>query len=82
LDTRTSAAGESPWQLPPSLYMQNLIVHYSGHGGKISLRDLSSLEMEHSGCSVMLDQESMIDNENFKFASMCSRHCMQILYSP
>jgi hypothetical protein len=43
-----------------------------------SLKDLSSLEMEHSGCSDMLDQES-IENENFKFTSMCCRHCVQIL---
>jgi hypothetical protein len=45
----------------------------------ISLRDLSSLEMERSGCSDMLDQGSTIDNENLKFASMCCRHCVQIL---
>jgi hypothetical protein len=46
---------------------------------KPSLRDLSSQEMERSGCSDMLDKKSTIDKKNLKFASMCYRHYVQIL---
>jgi hypothetical protein len=58
----------------------HLLAHvHKARSYQVSLRHLSSPEIERSGCSNTFDQESAIDNENFKFASMCCMHCVQIL---